>query len=262
MKFVGKIIVHSILQGRPGFPVFSPGIYYYLAKGNVEEAMESLTVIDCSLEMRYFISKIAGKDVTYLDEEFDEEVTTVLANCGLQMKLTNDNKMRVIRNLIVHDAIAKPKMVLDQLREGLKTLGFGKRMELYPDIFRELFVAGDKEVTAEGIKGQLQFPSNLSPKEEIVKEYMLQFLSDAGIDELKAFLAFAVSSPCLPQFGLGIITVELDDTESIFSSTCSVRVTLPRSFPDQVTFSSSLKAVFESSGKAFSRVSIEACCRH
>ena len=53
--------------------------------------------------------------------------------------------MRVIRNLIVHDAIAKPKMALDQLREGLKTLGFGKRMELYPDIFRELFVAGEKK---------------------------------------------------------------------------------------------------------------------
>lgn len=81
---------------------------------------------------------------------------------------------------------------------------------------------------------------------------MLQFLSDAGIDELKAFLAFAAGSPCLPQFGLGIIKVEFDDTDSIFSST--VRVTLPRSFPDQVTFSSSLKAVFESNG--------EACCRH
>ena len=57
--------------------------------------------------------------------------------------------MRVIRNLIVHDAIARPKMVLDQLREGLKTLGFGRRMELYPDLIKDLFVAGDREVTAE-----------------------------------------------------------------------------------------------------------------
>ena len=122
----------------------------------------------------------------------------------------------MIRNLIVHDAIAKPKMVLDQLREGLKTLGFGKGMELYPDIFRELFAAGDKEVTADDIKGQLQFPSDLSPKEEIIKEYMQQFLQDASIDELKAFLAFATGSPCLPQFGLGIIKVEFDNTESIF----------------------------------------------
>lgn len=59
--------------------------------------------------------------------------------------LQNDNKMRVLRNLIVHDAIAKPKMVLDQLGEGSKTLGFGKRMELYPDVFKELFVAARRQ---------------------------------------------------------------------------------------------------------------------
>lgn len=58
MKLVGTIIVHSILQGGPGLPVFSPGIYYYLATGNVEEAIDGLAVIDCSLEMRDFISKV------------------------------------------------------------------------------------------------------------------------------------------------------------------------------------------------------------
>lgn len=58
MKLVGTIIVHSILQGGTGLPVFSQGIYYYLTKGNAEEAMESLTVIDCSLEMRDFIFKV------------------------------------------------------------------------------------------------------------------------------------------------------------------------------------------------------------
>ena len=57
-------------------------------------------------------------------------------------------------------------MVLDQLREGLKTLGFGRRMELYPDIFKELFVEGDKEVTADDIKSQLQFPSDLNQNDK------------------------------------------------------------------------------------------------
>lgn len=162
--------------------------------------------------------------------------------------------MRVIRNLIVHDAIAKPKMVLDQLREGLKTLGFGRRMELYPDIFKELFVAGDKEVTADDIKSQLQFPSDLNQNEENIKEYMLQFLKDASVEELKSFLIFATGSPSLPEFGLGVIQIELKDTESIFSSACAFRITVPRSFPDQDTFSSALKAVCKSEGKAFSSV--------
>lgn len=33
MKLVGTIIVHSVLQGGPGFPVFSPGVCNYLANG-------------------------------------------------------------------------------------------------------------------------------------------------------------------------------------------------------------------------------------
>jgi len=32
MKFVGTIIVHSILQGRQGVPIFSPGIYLLLSE--------------------------------------------------------------------------------------------------------------------------------------------------------------------------------------------------------------------------------------
>jgi len=53
MKLVDTIIVHSILQGGPGVPIFSPGIYYYLAKGDVEEALKGLTVTDCSLQIKH-----------------------------------------------------------------------------------------------------------------------------------------------------------------------------------------------------------------
>ena len=101
--------------------------------------------------------------------------------------------MRVIRNLIVHDAIARPKMVLDQLREGLKTLGFGRRMELYPDVFNELLVAGDKEVTADDIKSQLQFPSDLSQNDANIREHVLQFLKDASVEHLKSCLYHRVT---------------------------------------------------------------------
>ena len=57
MKLVGTIIVDSILQGGPGVPIFSPGIYY-LAKGNVEEALKGLTLTDCSLQMKHVIEKV------------------------------------------------------------------------------------------------------------------------------------------------------------------------------------------------------------
>ena len=58
MKLVGTIIAHSILQGGPGFPVFSPAVYNYLAKGNLDEAMTADTVKDCSIQMQQFICKV------------------------------------------------------------------------------------------------------------------------------------------------------------------------------------------------------------
>ena len=51
MKMVGTIIVHSVLQGGPGFPV-------YLAKGDLNEVMEGVTIKDCSYQMEHFITKV------------------------------------------------------------------------------------------------------------------------------------------------------------------------------------------------------------
>lgn len=65
MKLVGTIIVHSILQGGPGFPVFSPAVYNYLAKADLNEAMRGVTVKDCSIQMQYFISKV-GEMKTFI----------------------------------------------------------------------------------------------------------------------------------------------------------------------------------------------------
>ena len=67
--------------------------------------------------------------------------------------------MRVIRNLTVHDAIA-----------GI----FKLVLEIYLAI-KELFIAGDTEVTIDDIKGFLQFPPNLEPDEIIFKEYLFKF---------------------------------------------------------------------------------------
>lgn len=60
MKLVGTIIVHSVLQGGPGFPVFSPGVYNYLAKGDLNEVMEGVTIKDCSYQMEHFITKVSN----------------------------------------------------------------------------------------------------------------------------------------------------------------------------------------------------------
>ena len=52
MKLVGTIIVHSVLQGGPGFPIFSPGVYNYLAKGKLNEVMEAITIKDIKTKIQ------------------------------------------------------------------------------------------------------------------------------------------------------------------------------------------------------------------
>ena len=50
MKYIGTIIVHSILLGGPGFPVFSPSVYRYIAT--------LLNYGDCSEPVKIFIDKV------------------------------------------------------------------------------------------------------------------------------------------------------------------------------------------------------------
>ena len=162
--------------------------------------------------------------------------------------------MRVIQSLIVHDTLGKPKILLDQLREGLQTLGFESRMQLYPEIFKELFVEGEKQLQGSGVKDILMFPSEASDEQKTILEYTTEFIVAVTPMVLKAFLTFSIGAPCLPDYGLGRIRIEFDVVESIFSSTCLGKVTFPKNFPDKATFLSTLEAVCDNGGKAFTSV--------
>jgi len=58
MQYFGTMIVHSILQGGPGFPVFSPSVYCYIATGNIDAAMAKMNYGDCSEPIKHFIDKV------------------------------------------------------------------------------------------------------------------------------------------------------------------------------------------------------------
>lgn len=162
--------------------------------------------------------------------------------------------MRVIQSLIVHDTLGKPKILLDQLREGLQTLGFGSRMQLYPETFKELFVEGEKQLQGSDVKDILMLPSEASDEEKAILEYLSEFIVAATPMVLKAFLTFSTGAPCLPDYGLGRIGIEFDDVESIFSSICLRKIKFPKNSPDKATFLSALEAVCDNGGKAFTSV--------
>ena len=47
MRYFGNVIVHSILQGGPGFPVLSPSVYCQTASGNIDAAVAKMNYGDC-----------------------------------------------------------------------------------------------------------------------------------------------------------------------------------------------------------------------
>ncbi|KAK2561653.1 hypothetical protein P5673_015005, partial [Acropora cervicornis] len=57
MKYIGTIIAHSILLGDPGFPVFSPSVYPYIATGDLNTAMAMLNYGYCSEPVKNFLDK-------------------------------------------------------------------------------------------------------------------------------------------------------------------------------------------------------------
>ena len=58
MKYIGTIIVLSILHGGPGFPVVSPSLCCYLVSGDVDATMVMLNYNDCSDSVKQFIDKV------------------------------------------------------------------------------------------------------------------------------------------------------------------------------------------------------------
>ena len=60
--------------------------------------------------------------------------------------------------------MGKPKIVLDQLKEGLSTWGFGKDMKKYPDIFKPLFVHGEVQLSSADVVKAFRFPASVMQK--------------------------------------------------------------------------------------------------
>ena len=167
----------------------------------------------------------------------------------------NDNKMRVIQGIIIHDVISRPKIVLNQLGEGLAVLGFRAKMAEYPEMFEKLFVpSSDSRLSAAQLIDALQFPSEMSDDDRNVANYLKQYLHKADIQMLENFVFFVTGSSGLPNFGLSRISVKFDNVPSIFASTCLLSVTLPNHFESEESFSLLLNAVIGSAKKSFNCV--------
>ncbi|PFX25073.1 ATP-dependent DNA helicase PIF1 [Stylophora pistillata] len=155
-----QVICEMFFQGgKYKFPVYSadivasglmrPSVYCYIATGNIDAARAKMIYGDCSEPFKHFIDKVAqAEDVASLDKA---ECSNMLSECGLAVALTNDDKMRVIQGFIIHDVIGHPKIILDQLAEGLNSLGFRTAMKEYPALLEALFVQSIEKLNADSV---------------------------------------------------------------------------------------------------------------
>ena len=44
LRVLGKVIVHSLLQGGPGFPFLAPYVYTYITTESIEKAFDQVTL--------------------------------------------------------------------------------------------------------------------------------------------------------------------------------------------------------------------------
>lgn len=163
--------------------------------------------------------------------------------------------MRVIQGIIIHDVIGRPKIILDQLAEGLSTLGFRSAMKDYPELLEPLFVPSCEKLNADSVIDVLQFPTKMNDNECTIASYIRTFIENADIDTLEKFLFFATGAKVLPNLGLGRIQVKFSSEPSIFPSTCLFHITFPNQFENQERLRESLQAVINAAtGRSFNCV--------
>ena len=58
-EVLGKMIAHSLIQGGPGFPYLAPSIYWYIATGDLSEAVARCSFVDVGdHELACFVERV------------------------------------------------------------------------------------------------------------------------------------------------------------------------------------------------------------
>ncbi|KAJ7377170.1 hypothetical protein OS493_030369 [Desmophyllum pertusum] len=233
MRTLGKMIAHSVVQCGIGLPVFSPVCYWYLITGDVSKALPYANLTD-----------VRDPDAAVLTErillaETTEEISAINADPGFQVmlsdvgctfQLTTANRTDIVQSIFMHFVLSKKKVLLDQLREGLETLGVLHQAIKHPLLFEELFVRTESDLNSEEVKSILRFPVQMDNGALEMRAMLINFLDDCPTNGLQDFLRFTTGTATLPMPGSFIdkITVTFDAVDDcIFSSTCLLTLQLP-----------------------------------
>lgn len=144
----------------------------------------------------------------------------------------------------MHNAIVKHKAALDQVRQGLSTLGLLCEIEKQPSKFKNLFVHEEENISASYVKGLLNIEE--ASKDKVQVQMLLKFIDDASKEDLAALLAFLTGSCSgIGSFSNGCITVSVENIQGFFASTCILLFRIPSSLEDFSEFEGSIRSVLD-----------------
>ena len=84
----------------------------------------------------------------------------------------------MVQCISCHFVLNKRKVLLDQLKEGLKILGVLDEITSYPEILAPMFIWTEDSVNASLVKSKLRFPPLCG--DHVMKHMLLHFIDDSS----------------------------------------------------------------------------------
>ena len=126
----------------------------------------------------------------------------------------------VIQGILMYEVIAKRKVELGQLHDGLKTLGILDEMQRFPQLFECAFTYKNVELTSEIVNDCLKYADNLSEQEQNIKSMVTKFIDKSSSTQLMQFMQYCTGSKSIPLMLDFQIKVRFHGEEYFHSSPC------------------------------------------
>ncbi|XP_068697998.1 uncharacterized protein [Montipora foliosa] len=183
----GKLVAHSVLHGGPGMAGLSPVVIKYLVTGSIDEAKELVSIDDLYDPELQEILQTKFKEETKIkniDSNLKGKLEDILVKHGLKdvVPLTDVNKAKAIKDLLIAEVLITRTLALDSFFKGLNVHGLGDLFRKHPGVVS--YVLPTKEEASVGVelfKGKLVFcDEDLNDEEVQTRMWLLQFIEETS----------------------------------------------------------------------------------
>ena len=166
-EVVGELIVHSVLQGGPGFPLLAKWVVNYILgeePSTLPISKEFITLSEMTSTLLELIGELdeaeSQQKLHYILEthpksaSFWEVINSSEWSCTEVINL--ENKGCLVHELIYNELVRRRKDQLDSLCKGLESLGFLRMLKMHHDVAVHVLSYHVLELTAEIFSSFLQ----------------------------------------------------------------------------------------------------------